>query len=171
MFEPLEGKNSKVLNLLDESVYIDPPENAEYSIILPGFTVPVVVAYTANTILSLNSNLLEITCVTSEEALSDIPDGVYKITQSIDPDLTSYQAFLRTTLLQKKIDRLFVKLESSDYATRKDRDLRNSIEDILMLKFGAEAEARLCNESRAARNYRQADILANRLLKQYFNCI
>lgn len=80
--------NPKYLSIVDMSTYNTdiPVTNAMYRITLPNFNKYVDVAYTPGTMLHINSNLLMLTNTADPDQLCELPDGLYKIRQSVCPN-------------------------------------------------------------------------------------
>ena len=78
----------KYLTITDLSVYNTdvPVTNSVLRITLPNWNKYVDVAFTPNTVLNVNSNMLLLSQVTDPELLSNLPSGIYKIRHSICPN-------------------------------------------------------------------------------------
>lgn len=165
-FDIIQGNNIRTFFLVDESNYMEPPENPVYEIIVPGFSNSVRINYIPNQALVLNSSLLGLSAYSGTDIqLFDLPDGIYSITQQIDPADILYRSreYLRTNQLERKYDRLLVRLA---FSGNRERQLVNYIIQLDILLQSAKAEARLCNSNKAINKYRLADQLADKLLKQ-----
>lgn len=166
-FDVYGGHNIRTFLLVDESDYMETPENPLYKIIVPGFTATVTIGYIPNQVTVINSNLLQISCSGTSD-LVRLPDGIYQVTQQIGSTsadtLTRYRSYLRTNELQEKYDKLLQRLELSDYGIRKDRQLKENIILLDILMQSAIAETYLCNDRKAIDKYHVADRLADKLL-------
>jgi len=167
-FDIIQGRNTKTFILADESDYMETPINPVYAILVPGFTSVVSINYIPGQVTVVNSNLLQLSCDPSFTLFFDLPDGLYWITQQIDPADTLYvtKPYLRTSLLEQKYDRLLVRLELSDFSFRRDRDLKDTIIQLDILIQSAKAETRFCNDIKAIEKYRMADRLADKMLQR-----
>ena len=121
-----------------------------------------------NTITVINSALLGLNCNNDFSTLYDLPDGLYSITLQISPydsfsQVTKY--YLRTSLLENKLNELLVRLELSDYSVKREVYLQEKIVHIEMLLSSAKAEACLGNDIRALMKYR----LASRITDHLYN--
>lgn len=161
----LDNNNPKTLVILDQSNYLETPERPVYGIKLPGYSNTIVVPYLIDRINIVNSNTLGLTNAACHEALTDLPDGVYEITQMVCPynELFKTQLYLKTTKLQCLYDKLLLDIDCSNL------DIEKQLIHIDILIQAAKAEAKLFNPIKAQEKYTAA-LEAVTKLQNKLNC-
>lgn len=164
-FDILPTYNLTTLALADISLY---PEtftvvNPTYEITPPNFP-PISLAYEKSGINIYNSNNLDITCTDTVDTLADLPDGVWRIRQSISPASTylNDKSFLRVDKLNYEFGAAFLKTDlrcKGEFSTT-EMSYLNQIWGYIQ---GAIAASNQCNMVLAMDLYR----LAQRTLKSY----
>lgn len=150
----LDNNNPKTLVIFDQSHYLDNPEKPIYSIKLPGYNTYVTLPYVINQINVLNSNLLGLTHAFCHDDLSDLPDGVYEIIQSVCPYDTLFkkQFYLKTTKLSCKYDKLLLDLDLHCKCVSK-KELESELISIDILIQSAKAEVSVGNVEKGQEKY------------------
>lgn len=159
--------DSRVLLVADTSIWLHlQKEQTFLDVTTPGRDTYITIPFTKGKTLSLNSNLLDLTCSDTEAGLIGLPDGVYTFTLKVcDGDKfkeTFY--YLRTVNLQTELDNYLIELtiDSCD-----DNYLCiNKYFEIQLLLDAAHAHVRRGNIKRASYNYN----LAKDLLDDLQNC-
>lgn len=105
------------LVLNDASLYNKdvPVTSPIYRVTIPNFNMYVDLEYIPSTVLNVNSNLLLLTNSPNLDGLCPLPDGIYKIRQSVCPNdviFRDYSYFKGDTLFRKISD--FVCCNSND---------------------------------------------------------
>jgi hypothetical protein len=164
-FTQINTHNLNTLGLADISIYPSTFTivNPTYQIFPPGFP-SASVAYSPTGVNIYNSNNLNITCVVDSNLLNPLPDGIYKIIQSINPVL-EYQnekTFIRIESLKYEFGKAFMHVEMGCDVYSKDTSLK-ILYQIYAYVEGAIAAANQCNTILAMDLYR----LAQRTLKNF----
>lgn len=169
-----DNPDPKVFYIQDVSVYnsdID-TENPFLSIMPPNFTEGFLFEYPIGKTIPINSNIFKWTNTPYYNSLSDLPDGLYQIEQSVKPNelvKKSYIYFrityLKTKLLEKVSEQFNIQ-NASCFGCSKDeswyKELFEQIQWLELSKFMAETEGK-CDE---------AKLIYNEVLKFYnkFDC-
>lgn len=166
----LDNNNPKTIVIFDQSNYLDTPEKPVYGIKLPGYTEMIIVPYVIDQINIVNSNSLGLTGASCSEALADLPDGVYEITQMVCPynELYKTQLWLKTTQLQCTYDKLLTAYDFNLCCTPRTI-LEKDLIHIDILIQSAKAEAKNFNAYKAQKKYAAALKALNQLQKK-LNC-
>lgn len=135
---------AKTIVFVDDSTYIDFPDNCRLDIKLPSSEVTHSVNYKHNSITSINSVSLNYSSTSV-----NFPDGIYKIRQSCSPNEKVYRDFIYVKLdkINESIKTLHSKIKEYD---KEDID---KIYKIDVLKEGIKAEVSLCNYNQAMEKY------------------
>lgn len=145
-----DSPDPKIFFIQDVSVY-NPDiatSNTYLSIIPPNFSTATIFEYPTNSLIPINSNLFKWTATNSYSGLSDLPDGLYEIDQSVSPNCAiqrSYNYFritaLKTSLLEKVSDQFNLQVGSC-FGCSKDESWYKQIFEYLqwldMAKYMAE---------------------------------
>lgn len=166
----LDNNNPKTLVIFDQSTYLEEPEKPLYSIKLPGYSEAIFVPYTPDKINIVNSNSLGLTGASCIAELSDLPDGVYEITQMVCPynELFKTQLYLKTTKLQCLYDKLLLE-QDLKLSCVPEGTLEKELIHIDILIQSAKAEAKNFNPLKAQEKYSTALLAVNQLQKR-LNC-
>lgn len=166
-FSKVETDNCKTLGIVDESYYAPTPviSSPELTIWIPGFSNPVIVSFIPRKVNIINSNDLGLTTAASPDALSNIPDGVYKVKYTMTP-ATTYSVekiFFRVCKLNCRYQNALLKLDifNCDDVQRKAR--MNKLREIELLIASAVAAANVCNTVLAYDLYHRAERELERL--------
>lgn len=110
-FQIYDSNDPKQIIILDTSIWSHiESKNAIIEVITPGNDKPVVEYYTKNGVTIFNSSNLGLNCYNCDDNLNDLPDGVYEITVKGSPDkFNKTRYYLKTTLLQNKLDEILIK--------------------------------------------------------------
>lgn len=156
-FYILEDNDPKTITLLDRSNYFGTPEKPLVCVILPGFTGSVEFAYTPNSIITLNSDNLQLTYPGVLGTTQDLPDGVYQITLKFCPytDFFQKKCYLKTSKLQRDLECFLLKLDL-DCGCLQEQKLKEEIIDIEILLLSAKAEVNICSVQKATAKYKAA---------------
>jgi hypothetical protein len=171
-FEILETGNSKTLVFVDSSDYMENPESPLLEVIMPGYTKYLLTNVDARVVNTFNSSTLGFNQVLNQHCLVDLPDGVWQFKYKICPYKYVYKAkkHLRITLLLKKLQELYNKVDISECAGKEDKDLQSSLVQIHILIEGAKAAVET-DSKKAHKYYQLADKLVQRLLDKFCkNC-
>ena len=124
-FEILDTGNTKTLVFLDSSEYYKEPERPLAEITLPGQTKYTLVNIVARQVNTFNSNTLNLTQVTGESCLTELPDGVYTVKFKICPYkyIFKIKYFLRTNQLTNKLKLIFFNKDTRNFIPSKEREL------------------------------------------------
>lgn len=169
-FIHLQAYNTYNLAIADISQYNNNIVSPTREITPPGFPMKSIV-YTPSTIEVYNSNTLGITC---SEDLCDIvplPDGIYKIRQTVNPSATYYveKTFLKVDRFYEKFDKAYLKLDILQCDNQLKAQNKKVLDNIEFYIQGAIAAANSCALKLAMDLYRRAlEVLENYLKTQ--NC-
>jgi hypothetical protein len=163
-FSILEGNDNKVLYLLDHSKYLDAPEKPLVCITPPGYTGRIEIPYSPNSIITINSDHLQLTDSCEYEELADLPDGVYHITLKVCPydELFCSKYYLRVNKLESEYEKFLLTYNEID-----DKVLKTLIEIEILIK-SAKVSAAYGDPKSATSKYDAAMKKINRLTK--VNC-
>lgn len=169
LFSIVETNNPKTLVLLDQSNYLSVAEKPLLFVTLPGYTGHIELSYAPSTIITLNSDVLQLTENTDYEELADLPDGVYQIKMAVCPydELYNKQCYLKTTNLDCRLQNILLTYDNCECIDQKD--LKDKMLDIFILIQSAKAEVNLCNVSKAVSKYKTA-VLKIEYLEKKLNC-
>lgn len=156
--------DARYLSITDMSVYnLDIPiTNSIYRITIPNFNKYVDVAYTPNTVLHVNSNLLMLTNTADVQGLCDLPSGIYTIRQSICPNDLLFKESIFFNMLNevKKLAQLVCEIEEKSLLIEL-YDIRN---ELYLAKTLAE---NCCKEDKAVSLFNQS---SKAITKLFNNC-
>lgn len=153
--------NIRTIGIADTSVYATSIINGPVIEITPPGFKKVALDFTVKSVNIFNSNSLKITNACSEQDLSPLPDGIWKIKYSITPALDNYveKSFMRTDYIRCMYDRAFLGIDMSN-CVGCTSDLihtkKNELQEIRLLIDGAVASANDCDEDGAMYKYRKA---------------
>jgi hypothetical protein len=108
--EPLETCDCKTLAILDTSYYPVTPTNPTLVIEVPGFT-PIQFNFVTGQVNTYNSYSLGLSSPSTIENLMDLPDGLYTLTYSVDPNDMLFQtkSYMRTCQIEYKFAQKFAR--------------------------------------------------------------
>lgn len=153
----LPETDARFLSIADRSIYNTDLEVKETSYLItpPGFTYPVQFAYVPNQVLTVNTNLLNITNTSSYETLSGLPDGIYLIKQQMCPvdQLFAEYFYMRTTKLEQKLNRIRCSYKPTDVNLKEATELRKTIMEIDFYITQSKAAAESCGNSVIATDF------------------
>ena len=166
--EPLETCDCKTIAILDTSYYPVAPLNPTLTIEMPGF-VPIQFSFVTGQVNTYNSYSLGLSSSNTIENLMDLPDGLYTLTYSIDPNDMLFQtkSYMRTCQIEYKFAQKFAR--TVNYCETDSRYMRK-LQQIEVLIEGAKANARVCNPTKPVELYRKANELLDRLDTNCCNC-
>ena len=164
-FEIVSTGNPKTLVFVDASNYFEVPERPLLEITLPGYNKYFLVNITYNRVNTLNSNTIGLTSLLNNEAIVDLPDGIYTFRYKICPYSTTYKdrVHFRTTLIEEKLSCLYSKWDVSDCATNDDRALISDLAEIHALIEGTKSVV-YKNQKKANEFYKLAFKLIERVM-------
>lgn len=170
-FDIISTYNLTTLALADISFY---PVNYDavnptYEITPPMFP-PISVAFDQRSINIYNSNNLNITCTDSMATLGLLPDGIWRIRQTISPVSTflNDKSFLRTNNLQVRFGEAFLKTDMINCGAEVGSEAMKYLNQIWGYIQGAIAASNQCNMVLAMDLYRLADRTLKNFMKD--NC-
>lgn len=166
----METHNSLTLGIVDTSLY-----PVDFNVVSPTYEITppsfnkVTIGYQENNTLIVNSNTLNITCVTDVKDLIDLPDGIWTIRQSISPASVYVieKSFLRTTKLEREFGSAFLKLDISDGSSDSKKINMKILDQVHFYMQSAIAAGNQCNNVLAMRMYNLAKKTLKTLCK---NC-
>lgn len=158
-FQYIPTDSLTTLTIHDQSIYLEDPEKPLLQILVPGFVSKVTVPYNPKELTVLNSHTLGLTLY--NDNFSQLPDGVYEITQMICPYDKLYvkKYILKDTVLK---DKLYTFLTSSDNCCEV-ASLKKQICDFNIFLESAKAYAHNCNTNRATEFYSKAEKIITNL--------
>ena len=141
-------------------------QNPTYEITPPSFP-KATVTFTPSEVLFLNSNNLNITCVSTPALLSPLPDGIWKIKQSITPaiDFNIEHSFLRTTQIEQKFGNAFLKTDLIECNQDVKIEQMKVLDEIYFYIQAAIAAANQCNYILAMKLYGYANKMLDNFIK------
>ena len=167
-FTIVDTHNALTIAIADISFY---PENftivnATYEIFPPSFP-KATVSYNTGEVLFLNSNTLNITCVSDPALLASLPDGIWKIKQSIAPsiDFNIEHSFLRTTQIEQKFGRAFLKTDLIECNQDVRIEQMKVLDEIYFYIQSAISAANQCNYILAMKLYGYANTMLDNFIK------
>jgi len=150
------------------------PTNAAFEITAPGFN-KINVTFTPKSVNIYNASHLSVDC----DHTTALPDGVYTIKYSIFPNSTNFieRNFMRTSLIDCKIERAFLGIDSTLVYNSKhsyihpstrsscmnDMNKKQILRTIRLLVESSIAAANQCDVVGAMDMYRKADSMLNEL--------
>jgi hypothetical protein len=170
-FTELDTHNLITLGLADISLYPSGFNvvNPTYQITPPGFP-SVSVTYTKSSINLYNSNNLNLTCVTDRSLLTPLPDGIWKVVQTINPvlDYMNEKTFIRVANLKYQFGLAFLKTDMINCNDQVGIEKMKYLHQIESYIEGAIAASNQCNIVLAMNLYRMADkVLRNFMRNKY----
>ena len=170
----IDNNNPKTFRLIDESEY-NPKitvTNAKLQVTPPGFTSGVTFDVKPYFSMVLNASILNILKVKSYALLADLPDGIYSINYSINPNselFVDYDYF-RTVKLREKFSRIVCGLldKKRDYTVREFEEIKEEILWVDQLIDASKYKTEICEEpEKGILLYNEA----SHLLDKYVSCI
>jgi hypothetical protein len=140
--------------------------NPTYEITPPSFP-KATVSYTTGEVLFLNSNTLNITCVSDPNLLTPLPDGIWKIKQSISPaiDFNTEHSFLRTSQIEQKFGKAFLKTDLIECNQDVKIEQMKVLDEIYFYIQAAISAANQCNYILAMKLYGYANTMLDNFIK------
>lgn len=140
--------------------------NPTYEITPPSFP-KATVSYGTGEVLFLNSNTLNITCVSDPRLLTPLPDGVWKIVQSISPsiDFNIEHSFLRTSQIEQKFGKAFLKTDLIECNQDVKIEQMKVLDEVYFYIQAAIAAANQCNYILAMKLYNNANTMLDNFIK------
>jgi hypothetical protein len=140
--------------------------NPTYEITPPSF-VKATVSFNEGEVLFLNSNTLNITCVSTAELLTALPDGIWKIKQSIAPaiDFNTEKSFLRTTNIEQKFGKAFLKTDLIECNQDVKIEQMKVLDEIYFYIQAAISAANQCNYILAMKLYGYANTMLDNFIR------
>lgn len=156
-FYIIESNDPKTIVILDQSNYLDQPEQPTLDVIIPGFTGSVSKEYIPNGINVLNSDSLDLTEQCEYDTTADLPDGVYQITMKVCPfdQLYNKKCYLKTTKFYEAYQNLLLNFDITNNTYNQD-ELKRNIIDLDILIQSAKAEVSQCNVDKGVQKYQAA---------------
>lgn len=158
----LNTYNSNVLSVADVSFYpLNYQVNNPYiEITPPGFPKATVI-FNPKALNVFNS----LTLGTSEGCIVPLPDGIYQIRYSIQPNYQIFveKSYLRIDQLMEKYDSAFLKLDINECDTKIKNMLRIRLEEIEWYIQSAMAAANKCNDKLAFELFTKANKFLDKL--------
>jgi hypothetical protein len=167
-FVVVDTHNTLTLGLADTSFY---PTN--FNVINPTFEITppsfpkVAVTFTKGTLTVFNSNTLNITCVDTVSQLTDLPDGIWSVKQTIAPPITYHleRTFIRTVKLEQKFGRAFLKTDLVQCNQDVKTENMKVLDEVWFYIQAAIAAANQCNNLLAMNLYQLANTMIDNFLR------
>lgn len=167
-FAEINTHNTLTLGIADTSFYPDEfvVSNPTYEITPPNYAKATIV-YERGQLLILNSNTLNITCVADVSQLTDLPDGIWTIRQSISPaiDFNIQRTFIRTMKLEQKLGKAFLRTDITQCGQQMKLEQMKVINEATFYLQAAIAAANTCNNKLAMELYSLAGDIINDFIK------
>lgn len=160
----IDTHNSKTIGIADSSTY-DPNvtiSNATIEITPPGGYSRLSLPFQIRSINTFNSNNVGITSACESENLVAMPDGLWILRYSINPNLSTFiiKTYLRTTLLECRLQKsLLGALTDLKTPFSQREKVKKKLLDIQILIEGAIAAANRLDTATATDLYNRADKL------------
>lgn len=165
-FTIMDTHSTLTIGIADTSFYPDnfSVANPTFEITPPAFSKATLI-YTVSEVNIFNSNTLDITCVPTVDLLSDLPDGIWIVRQSISPaiDFNIQRTFIRTTKLEQKLGIAFLKTDITQCNQDMKVEQMKVIDEISFYIQASIAAANQCNNKLAMDLYQ----LANKMLDNF----
>ena len=164
-----DPKSIILADLSDWKILEDKP--AVIRIVLPGGSKEIVHTWIKHKLNILNSINLGISCLRecAEQTYEDLPDGIYQfILEGSPTNYNKKRYYLKDDSLRIEISKIYIKADI-EYSL-KDKDLRNSLEDIEFMLKVAESHTIQGNFVKADKAFCEAQKLM-RKHQDYKNCI
>lgn len=167
-FTIVDTHNPLTIGIADTSFY---PSNfavlnPTYEITPPSF-LKVAATYNVSEVLFLNSNTLNITCVSSPALLTPLPDGIWTIRQSISPavDWNLEKKFLRTTQIEVKFGKALLKTDLIECNQDVKVEQMKVLDEVYFYIQAAISAANQCNYTLAMKLYTNANTMLDNFIK------
>lgn len=168
-FTDIDTHNPNLLGIVDTSFYPDSFQivNPTLEITPPSF-IKATVVYSPQTLNIFNSNNLNITCVTSPDNLTALPDGLWEIRMTVNPVETYSQTktYLRTKNIERSYGVALLKTDISQCSGNIKKQQMAMLDEIwyyIQCSIGA---ANDCNYRVSMELYREAATM----LKDFVDC-
>lgn len=167
-FQIYDSKDPKYIIVLDTSTWgLIKDKPAIIEVVTPGFTKPWVQYYDKNAVNYITTKTTGLDCEGCCTELSDLPDGVYKITVKGSPEKFCYtRYYLKTTLVDAKLDELLVASYTDCDECNIDDDEISKVVMYKNLLEVANASVRRGEISRANKILQKVD----KYVKRFKNC-
>lgn len=167
-FVVVDTHNTLTLGIADTSFYPSgfTVSNPTLEITPPNFP-KATVGYTQSAMTVFNSNTLNITCVGEVSLLTDLPDGIWEIKQSIAPPITFNieRTFIRTVKLEQKFGRAFLKTDLVQCNQDVKTEQMKVLDEVWFYIQAAIAAANQCNNLLAMNLYKLANTMIDNFLR------
>lgn len=167
-FTIVDTHNTLTLGIADISFYPSnfTVTNPTYEITPPSFS-KVTTLYEKSEVLFLNSNSLNITCVSDPNLLTSLPDGIWTIKQSIAPaiDFNTEKSFLRTTNIEQKFGKAFLKTDLIECNMDVRIEQMKVLDEIWFYIQAAISASNQCNNILAMKLYQDANTMLDNFIK------
>jgi len=164
--------NSLTLGVADISTYpVSPPiATPEIAITIPNGFDTVTLPFIPSTFNIFNSLILGLSAV--GDNLTPLPDGVYILTYSVDPNDTSFvtKTIMRVDQLQEKFDNAFMKLDMMECDMAIKTQSKVELNSIYFDIQGAIAAANNCAVDVANKLYRKANKALDHFIRGGCGC-
>src|SRR5882757_11114 len=164
--------NPKTIGIADASIYevnftINSPT---VEITPPGFP-KVAIPFIPRSVNILNSNNLFITEVVDESFLTILPDGIYKVKNSIQPAVSTYveKNFIRIDAIKCLYSKIRLSLQLDECTNCSSSEFKKKekiLQRVRLLIEGSVASANIFDDLDAMKKYKQAQ----ELLRSISNC-
>lgn len=168
-FSILDSKDCKSIWFADTSVYQTTPDNTIICVTTPFSEDKTQLFYTAGGFMRLNSSNLGIT---PQGKLDNLPDGLYKIRMSVDPNETLWyeKLWFRTCMLECKFAKAVMKLGLAECKDCYDKDLREKIDKSWLYIMGIKGATGSMDLNKAQSLYKTIDGLLNKIVGEDCKC-
>lgn len=167
-FVVVDTHSTLTLGIADTSFYPSgfSVVNPTFEITPPGFFKSTLI-YTQSTVNIFNSNTLSITCVSDVNLLTNLPDGIWTVRQSIAPaiDHQLQRTFIRTVAIEQKLGKALLKTDITQCGQNMKIEQMKVIDEVSFYIQAAIAAANQCNNKLAMDLYSQANTMLDNFLR------
>lgn len=166
-FEIFPNTNPKTMIFIDASEYMDEhPERPLLEVTPPGYSKYFLVNIAARNVNVLNASNIGINVTLHTSKLTNLIDGVWTFKYKVCPYDKAFiqKYFLRTTVLECNLKKIYDFLEDADCDFRNDHKLRQDIVDIMLLVASGRAFAEESKPKKASEAYQKASKKADKIL-------
>jgi len=167
-FTTVDTHNTLTMAVADVSFYPSNfvVTNPTYEITPPSFP-KATVSFVKSEVLFLNGNNLNLTCVTDPSMLTDLPDGIWTIKQSISPaiDFNIEKSFLRTTRIEQKFGKAFLKTDLIECNRDVKIEQMKVLDEIWFYIQAAISASNQCNNILAMKLYQDANTMLDNFIR------
>lgn len=167
-FDVLNTNNIKTIALNDTSIYKSGDSGFTLLVAIPGYLPEdaVELSYYKNGVITLNSNSLKLSNVTSPSLYLELPDGLWTAKISVCPYETNWyeKSWYRTAVLECKYYKAFLQLELNICTSCYNKNKKEKLDLVWTYIQGVHSNANDGNYRKASELYSTALDLVEKLL-------